>query len=296
MSQCLSAGRQIYRLFDSDPSPHGCHMVESWGDANLWNEKQWGIYWTVNEFDGPRQIKNLKRIISWAVDIDDGTKAQQRETIKKYPMPSLVIETKRGYQIYFHTDDATPENHKDIQERLVTAYGGDKNARDIARILRAPFYLHWKDPADPFLIVAKHTSENKFKESHMLKFFLKAEDEKKYEQKKDIQKDLKFLNDDNLFDRIYSMDCEQALIRLSGHECVAGEKYSFRQNANGNMNLIVNGKGSSVFLDKDKRIGSSDGAGPSPFQWINWFQKDNKKTYQYFKEIFPEVMREYKRV
>lgn len=292
MSFDLTTGRDVYRLFDSEPATHGCHAVESWSEAATWNGKKWGVYWTVNEFIGARQIKNLKRIISWAVDIDDGTKEEQRETIKKYPTPTVVIETKRGYQIYFHTDDATVENHKEIQDRLVTAYGGDQNAKDIARILRAPLHLHWKNPDDPFMVLLKHSSTNKFTEKQMLQFFLKPEDEKRYDQKKESSRELKFLNDDNLFDRIYSMDCEQALLRLSGHECVACETFSFKRNNNGNLNLIVNGKGTSVFIDKSKRIGSNDKAGPTVFQYINWYQKDNKKTYQYFKEIFPEVIRE----
>lgn len=296
MNECLSTGRSIYRLFDSEPAPHGCHIVDSWPEAHMWNEKKWGIYWTVNEFDGPRQNKNLKRIISWAVDIDDGTKLAQRETIKKFPTPTVIVETKRGYQIYFHTDDATVENHKEIQDRLVTAYGGDSNAKDIARILRVPFHAHWKNINDPFMVLVKHTSRNKYSEKEMMNFFLKPADEKRHEQKKQIRQELKFLNDENLFDRIYSMDCEQAMLIVSGHECVGGERYTFRRNANGNLNLIVNGKGSSVFLDKQKRIGSSDQGGPTIFQWINWFQRDHKKTYQYFKNLFPEVISGHRKI
>lgn len=289
MQECFSTGRSLYRLFDPDPAPHGCHQVKDWGECDQWNQKKWGVFWTVNEFDGTRQIKNLKRIISWAVDIDDGTKEEQRSRIKKYPTPTIVVETKRGYQIYFHTKDATLENHKEIQDRLMIAYGGDKNAKDIARILRAPFYYHWKDPENPYIVKIAHHSENLFKEKNMLEFFLKPEDKKKLEQKNISKKELSFLQNENIFDTIYSLDCEQALLRLSGHSCVFNEIYSFKRNSNGKLNLIVNGKNTSVFIDENKRIGSSDKGGPTIFQWINWFHKDYKKTYKYFKEIFPEV-------
>lgn len=293
MSQCLSTGRTFYRLFDSDPGPHGCHVIPCKDEAPEWNQKKWGIYWTVNEFDGPRQNKNLKRIIAWAVDIDEGTKEQQRAQIKKYPTPSLIVETKRGYQLYFHTNDATVENHKEIQDRLVIAYGGDKNAKDIARILRVPGYRHWKDENEPFTVLVKHISEGTFfKEKAMLKFYLRPNEEKKLEQKNQSKKELSFLNNDNLFDRIYSMDCEQALLRLSGQACVGGESFSFKRNANGNLNLMVNGKGTSVFIDKNKRIGSSDKGGPTIFNFIKWYGHNNSETTRIMKEIFPEVFNE----
>lgn len=290
MKNCMSTDRTLYRLFDPpcEFNP-GCHLVENWAQADEWCKNKWGIFWTVNSFDGPRKKENLKKILAWAADIDEGTKDQQRELIKKYPTPSCVVETKRGYQLYFDALDATVENHKEIQERLVFVYGADANAKDLSRILRVPAYLHWKDPENPFAIKLVSWSDKKYTEKTMLKFFIQPKEEIKFEQKNQVRKELSFLKNDNVFDRIYSMDCEQALMRLSGSGYVGGEIYSFKNTSSGNLNLLVNGKSTSCFLDRNKRIGSSDKGGPTCAQWLKWYSGSYKEAMRVMREVFPEI-------
>ncbi len=54
MSRCMSEGRSLYRINDKNPGL-GCHEVKSFAEADQWNEKGWGIFWTVNSFNGPRR-------------------------------------------------------------------------------------------------------------------------------------------------------------------------------------------------------------------------------------------------
>lgn len=286
MNNDLSFGRTFYRLYDQDYS-RGCIEIKSAQEAEAWNKEQWGIFWTVNSFNGPRKNENLKKIISWSVDIDEGTKESQKEKIKKFPQPSLVIETKRGYQVYYNAEDATVENYGIIQSRLVEVFGGDPKAKDIARVLRVPGYLHWKDPKNPFAIRLSFFSEKTYSEKTMLDFF-KVKKEKPGLKEK-VKKELSFIKNNDLFERIYSMDCEQALLRLSGHPVVGCEVFTFKRVSSGNLNILVNGKSTSCFIDKDKRIGSFDKGGPVIWSWINWYHKDHKKTYQFMREYFPEL-------
>ena len=151
-----TTGRRWYRLHDHDADLKGKGAVEvaSRDEAARYNRDGWGIFWTVNEFTGARRIGNLARIAAWAVDIDEGEKVFQQARLLASPLvPSLIVETRRGYQAYWSAKDGHPDAWNAILlDRLVPHYGADRNARDIARILRVPGYLHQKDPADPFPI------------------------------------------------------------------------------------------------------------------------------------------------
>ena len=72
--------RQWYRMGEgkTKDSPYGAQLIGENIEATEmaaieWNRKGWGIFWTVNDFDGPRRIVNLRTFNAWAVDIDDGT-------------------------------------------------------------------------------------------------------------------------------------------------------------------------------------------------------------------------------
>lgn len=268
--------------------------VYSWEEAVRRNEpndsRAFGIFATVNKFTpGNRSKDSLIQILFWSVDIDDGSKEDQAKKIRSFLVPTIVVETKRGFQVYWRAVDPTLERYDEIQKGLVSFFGGDNNARDIARILRLPGFLHLKNPEDPFEVKQVHEANVGYTEKQMLRFLTSSKQNQSTETKSQTRARMPFLQSESLFDRIYSMDCEQGLARLSGHAAVSGEKFSFHRVSSGNLNLLVDGKSTSVFIDKHKRIGSSDNGGPTIWQWINWYQRDHKKTYQFMKEVFPEI-------
>lgn len=295
MSECISTGRTLFRMNDQDYSK-GCIELKNWDEAEEWNKKGWGIFWTVNGFNGQRKIENLKRIISWAVDIDDGTKQEQIEKIRKFITPSFVIETKRGYQVYFNAEDGTIENYPKILNGLVEYFNADQKAKDIARVMRVPNYYHWKDLDNPFVVklVPGYTehAKKKYKEKNILKALSlrnKKPEKKDDNSKNKIRKELSIIDSDDLFNKIYNLDCELALERLSGHESVSCEKYSFKRLRSGNLNILVNGKSTSCFVDINKRIGSSDKGGPTILQWLKWHSGNYKAALKTMREVFPEL-------
>ncbi len=289
MSRCMLEGRSLYRLNDKDPT-QGCHPVKDLWEADKWSDKQWGIFWTVNRFEGPRIKENCKEVLAWAIDIDSGSKEEQQARIRAVPLvPSMVYETARGFHLYFEAEDADPENYRPIVERMVEAYGGDKNAKDLCRILRVPIYRHWKGE-NPFYIKTVFHSDSVYSEKEMRTAFPMPEPEEKiFEQKTELRQAVRFHGGKDLWERIWNMDCESALRTLSGTGAVNNEMFSFKRNANGNLNILVNGKGTSCWIDSSKRIGSSDKGGPSIYQWINWYQRDPKRTVEIIKQFFPEV-------
>jgi hypothetical protein len=299
---------QWYRMSDNAAADHPAIPVTR-ADAALWNtpEKQFGIFVTVNTFNGPRRKDCLTKINAWAVDMDDGTKAEQHARLCKSPLvPSLIIETKRGYQAWWIAKDGKPEHWNAIVlERLVPFFGSDKNARDVCRILRVPGFLHLKDPADPFRVRTAWKHEVGYTERQIAEAFawvpdIKAQRAVHEEQRREAERQIREQSRQNaiaagltptesLWEAIYALDAEEALARLSGHWAVGGETYTFHPTARGRLNIYVNGKSSPCFIDEHKRIGSPSGGGPTVAQWLRWFKHPWPTVINVIKEAFPRL-------
>ena len=278
---------QVWALHDSDPKNFPMIRIHP-DQAKEFNAKGYGIFHTINEFLGPRRIENLTHINAWAVDIDESLKEMQLKRLREGLVPTLIIETKRGYQAYWAAKDAKKEHWNAIvASRLVPFYGADKRARDLARILRKPGYYHLKNPQDPFMVRKVWEYPVAYTELQMALFYPCLIDHQK-ESHEQAQLRRAIPSGGAFWNRVWDLDCEEALIRLSGHAAVGSETYSFRHNSIGTKNILVNGKGTSCWIDREGRIGSLDGGGPSIYQWLNWFHKNPRKVVEIIKEVFPE--------
>lgn len=294
----------LYRIHDAKKLP-GCFeisgdclqttsddpLVARLIEAHKYNAEGWGIFWAVNEFEGPRRIENLKKIRAWFVECDGDDKSVMLQKLRANLLPSLIIESKRGYHAYWFSLDAKPENYRNLLEfHLIPYFNGDRNAKDIARILRVPDFFHCKDPADKFLIrVVEFNPTQFYSEEVVLRSFPSSKkEERAMEVKRETRVAIAGLNE-NLFERVYDLDCQDALVRVSGSAAVCGERFDFRRTASGTLNILVNGKSTSCWIDRNKRIGSTDRGGPTIWQWINWYHRDHKKTHEFMKNFFPEV-------
>lgn len=277
----------LYRMHDREP--RGVFLVEP-EDAHAWNRRGFGIFQTVNSFRGDeRRIERLEVINAWAIDIDEGSKEEQAKRIERAPLrASRVIETKRGYQVYWRAKDAYPEHWNAIVvDRLVPWFGADKNARDIARILRAPGYYHLKNPAEPFLVREVFRWDVSYTEEQMASAFPVAPRRTPHMQTN--HSGGKRPTGDDFWQRVSSLDCAAALERLSGHWAVGGERFTFRPCANGNRNILANGKGTSCWIDTSGRIGSLSDGGPTVYNWLKWYGHQPREIARVLKEVFPEL-------
>jgi len=153
--------------------------------------------------------------------------------------------------------------------------------------LRTPGYLHQKDPASPFLIEKRWEMKIEYSEQEMLMAYRNKKEEA--EQKKKHEQAIKARPMDGSFwSNVWNLNCMHALEKLSGTRHVGEETYHFTENATGTWNIIVNGKGSACWIDRDGHIGSADGGGPTIAQWLNWFHKDYAKVVEIIAEVFPE--------
>lgn len=301
---------QLYRMCDLPTAESKAAIPVTVDEARRWNtpEHGFGIFVTVNSFNGPRRKENLTRINAWAVDMDEGTKQQMHDRLLKSPLvPSIIVETKRGYQAYWAARDGKAEHWNAlVLERLVPFFGSDANARDLCRILRVPGFLHLKDPADPFKIRKVWEHQVVYTERQIAEAFTwvanKAEHQRHLsEAQRALEREAREkarqaaiasgnIPTETLWDAIWNLDCEEGLARLSGHWAVGGEKYTFRPTGRGNLNVYVDGKSSSCFIDANKRIGSLDGGGPTLVQWLLWFKHPYRTVIEVLKEIFPQLV------
>lgn len=287
---------QLYAMHDSDLAlkRRGAFKVTR-SEAIHLQVEGYGIFVAVNEFkDGIRKVENLTKINAWAIDIDSGSKNDMISRLKKGPIPSLVVETKRGYQAYWQAKDATPEAWNSIQvDRLVPFYGADANARDLARILRMPGFYHMKDPKNPFLVQKVWQWPVSYNEQDFLDFFPDAnKNQREVKAFKQMQYETREIKTQgsNFWDKVYNLNCEQALYRLSGKACVNFEIFTFKQNRSGTKNILANNKPTSCWIDLNGRIGSFDKGGPTIYQWLRWYNHHPKDVYQIIKQEFPECL------
>lgn len=170
-----------------------------------YNKRGYGIFWSPNKFkDGKRKAECLEKINFWIADIDDGSKEEQMERIKKLPIePSTIVETKKGYHCYWRAENATEENYRAIEEGLIKRLNADPHCKDVARILRVPNYYHMKDKAHPFLVQVVYQNYKTYSEDKMLLAYkLPAPKYKKLKYEGDKQD----LLDENNWNRIFKLN------------------------------------------------------------------------------------------
>ena len=287
----------LYRMLDA-PDASKAAIRCTLAEAERFNtpELGFGIFQTVNSFAGARRKENLRRINAWVIDLDDGTKAQMHAKVQASPLiPTLIVETKRGYQVWWDAEDGTADNWNALMlERVVPYFGADKNARDLCRILRAPGFLHLKDPADPFRCEAVYRSRTRYRERDFARAFPWVRNEQLARDehsasRREYAKATGIITGESFWDAVYNLDCRDGLERLSGTGAVTGETFTFKRTSSGNLNILVDGKGTSCWIDTSGRIGSMSNGGPTLYQWLRWYRIPPGECVRVLKEIFPHL-------
>jgi RecA-family ATPase len=105
------------------------------------NERGAGIFVTINETDGNgRKVENIVRVRAIWQEDDSGWSGTL--PIK----PSIVVESSPSkFHRYWLVDGLSEADFAAVMERMVKSFGGDKGAKDLARVLRLPGFMHQKD-------------------------------------------------------------------------------------------------------------------------------------------------------
>lgn len=273
--------REFYRMYDPNPTAAIKTPREK---LEYWNDQYFGIFRTIHEFNGPRRNANVVRLRGWPFDIDHGTKPEMLERIKNLPiLPTIVVETKRGFQGLFKSEDATKDNYKLITRDIIAqALSSDSGISDFARMYRVPGFFHCKNPGDKFLVKEICNNGAVYSEAQMLRFL--PTPKVKIKKIENISKT--FNPSDSFWTKVASLDCEYALDKLSGHPACRGETFSFRPVGDGKLNILVNGKGTGCWIDCNKKIGSLTGGGPTIANWIHWYGRSWGEVKKIVREVF----------
>lgn len=271
-------------LYAIDEKDQGAPIKVTESEARKLNEKGYGVFWSVNKFGEYRRTECLSQIRAWHVDIDGLPKVDQVRLINSSPIyPSKVIESKNGYHIYFNAQNASLFAHKYVLKGLCQHFHGDQRAAIVTALLRAPGFKHWKDQDSPFVVREVFSSGLSYTESQMRYFFPFEMKDKEIVTPRYNKKHIGPIDD--LTDFLNNLDCEYGLKVLSGTSHVNGEVYSFKPTVGGKLNILVNGKSTSCFIDADKRIGAVPG-GPTLWQWLKYYGHNDSKIYSIIKELF----------
>jgi hypothetical protein len=140
--------------------------------AEKYNSENYGIFRTVQKFKSNiRKSDNLEAIVSFAIDLDNGTKELQLKRIFEIDIePTKIIEVKRGFHVYFDIEESEVDFDytKFMTQYLVPLYNADNGAKDLCRILRVPNFYHCKDPDNKFLVTKTYSSNVIYKKESFM--------------------------------------------------------------------------------------------------------------------------------
>ncbi len=195
--------------------------------------------------------------------------------------PTYIIETKHGYQPVWEWSKPI-EIPKDKREganvdfqRMVKGFetktGILSEADSICRVIRLPNTYHQKDPNNPFKITLHEVNPNKVTLFEFIAVYPLAPDPI-------LPKSETYESKDPEINQILKYNVIQALEKISGHNLVNNEVYTFKSNTNGTFQIWVNGKSTDQWIDPIHNTigGSGTGRGnPTIIQWVQWYDKSH---------------------
>lgn len=290
---------KLYALHDSCEvrKKNGCFQVEQSRASEL-NDENFGIFWTPNEFfDGVRQESKLKKLRFWFIDYDKGCKDHMIEQIENFPLiPSFLVETKRGYHVYWAcAEDLVEQNrvegYKAVLEQIVRHFGSDENAMGVTRILRAPGYFHCKDNKNKFLVTEIWSCQEQYTCAEMIK----AVESSGFKSTKIVGEKsknvfFKSVPMDDFWQKVYDLDCFDNLQRLSGQPECGGETFRVERYGSKGKIYVDEKLIESCWIDESGRIGSHGKGGPTLANWVRWYPgNDWNDAANVLKRCIPEL-------
>ena len=232
------------------------------------------VYFSVNPMQkGRRDIESVKMIQTWICDIDTGTKEEQLKLIQNAPLkPTYVNESVHGFHLYYlASDPLTREQYTEGNLGLKDYYNGDiKVCKDVARVLRIPWFMHMKGEPTMVDFRTDLSSFLPYTVEEIYSNFPKKEEVKPVEEYKPPIKT--FECSDSYRYKVNQLDTKDMLLLLSGSRRVWWDVITFRKYGNWEQ-IICNGKETGCWLDRNWLIGSWDHGWPTWIQRIERYGK-----------------------
>lgn len=257
-------------------------------EADSFNHAGFAVAVYVNDLAGGRSNKDCVRIRAWFTDIDykDKPKPELDEVLDLSPLlPSVVVETKNGYHLYFAAVGCpVGEHYKEQQKAICDWFKGDPKCANMARGLRAPGFYHMK--GEPFMVEVVWQLDVSYTPDQIDFSFPKAVDEDMEDAVfVDFHQRHKKPAGNNIFDQIYAADASQILAALSGTAAVEFKQYKFHPQSNGHKNIIVDGKDSGCFINAaGKVIGDPEYSGGA-VEWLRYYGHTRSEAAKIIAEV-----------
>jgi len=108
------------------------------------NAKNRGIFFVVNY--GGHEDADIIRINAQFVECDSLSFEEQLAAIEAFPIePSLIVKTKKSLHTYWLMRNASVEDFRRVQKRLIAKFNGDPACVNESRVLRLPGFFHCKE-------------------------------------------------------------------------------------------------------------------------------------------------------
>jgi len=161
-------GKQIFATVNDKESGTFYHYHSSFEEALPKlvrdNKKGRGVFFCVNELDKQQDLgrKRTKRMFKTARAIWVEDDAPRENPRSEWPLkPNLIVQSSRGkFHYYWLTSTDDREEWESLMQVMVDCYGCDPQARDLARVLRIPGFLHQKK--DPQLVKVRYLREDPY--------------------------------------------------------------------------------------------------------------------------------------
>jgi len=199
---------KLYALhdYDNDLKAQGAFPIDK-EQAKILNSKGYGIHFTPNIINGARKAENVTEIKYWFAEFDESEKAEQMRKINQTLLrPTAIIESKRGYHIYWKAINATVSNFNLICKGISAKLKSDTAVVTANRLMRAPGFYHMKDKDNPFQVKLVFKNNETYSEKEMLYAFqYKEKKQMKHSLYKPINNKSEMLNPEN-WNKIFFLD------------------------------------------------------------------------------------------
>lgn len=210
------------------------------------------------------------------------------------PMPSLVVESRNGFQIFWFTTCKLPDFHQ-IQTGLYQYFkewGADPACRKEVQLMRVPSFLHNKEPivCEIREELSEKYPDGSYKWHHpadLLKAFPVAATALPAAVQRYTASTGIFKHD--IFTRIIQMPILDVLQKISGTELVGGDVLTFTPTNNGKVQILCNGKASPNWIDLDRNMVFSNTIKgfANVFHYCMYYGFDKATLAEKFKSIYP---------
>jgi hypothetical protein len=170
----LEGDRVTVQTFRDHSGAQGYAEIRSGslGPLRVWyeplNAAGMGVFYAVNEMlPGRRGRENVVQVNAYYVDIDGLRYGMEKDIASEKLLlsvapPNVIVYTRNGVQALWMVSEGRndSEEYKFTELGLIHAFGGDGNAKDIARVLRMPGTYHMKNPDDPYLCSVMYADES----------------------------------------------------------------------------------------------------------------------------------------